>query len=348
MTTVIDRRRGLHVKDMTAGYGDRQARARRSEPYRGDTNRGGVIVSILTTFGRRLQSREGLRWSVAGALTTAVVLLLATSGSAAPGVAAGRTLGWRAQLGQGHVSSFADVQESGGPKAIGIMIPTETLVTLPTEPSDYHHCFDRDGDGVTAHATECSHTHELVVPLPDAASQRSDVPFKWVLLNWNAHGHVPPGIYDVPHFDVHFFIASIEDTFAIHDGPCGPELVNCDHFVVGKTPVPAHLMHPDFSDVDAVVPAMGNHLIDLSGQEFHGEPFTYSWIYGAYGGHVTFYEQMVALDFLRSRPNACAPIKSPPAVEVGGFYPTQRCIRYDADADAYIVSLEQFVYRQAS
>jgi hypothetical protein len=35
-------------------------------------------------------------------------------------------------------------------------------------------------------------------------------------------------------------------------------------------------------------------------------------------------------------------------VAVGGFYPTQRCIRYDAGADAYVVSLKGFVYREAS
>jgi hypothetical protein len=302
-------------------------------------------LKILT---RRLRGREGLRWGVASALTAAVVLLLATSGNAASGAPAGRVLGWRAQLGQGDVMSFADLQEGEAPRAIGIMLSANALATLPDEPSDYHHCFDRDGDGVTAQATECAHTHEFVIPLPDAVSQRGDVPFTWVLLNWNRHGHVPPGVYDVPHFDVHFFIASIEDTFAIHDGPCGPEHVACDDFAMAKMPVPSNLMHADFSDVDAVAPAMGNHLIDLTGHEFHGEPFTYSWIYGAYGGRVTFYEQMVALDFLRSRPNVCASIKSPPAVEVAGFYPTQRCIHYDADADAYVVSLEQFVYRTVS
>jgi len=169
-----------------------------------------------------------------------------------------------------------------------------------------------------------------------------------VLLNWNLHGHVPPGVYDVPHFDVHFYMVPIEEVFAIHDGPCGPELVNCDHFAMAKMPVPDGKMHPDFSDVDAVAPAMGNHLIDLTGHEFHGMPFTASWIYGVYGGRVTFWEQMVALDYLLSRPNACSPIKSPASVAVAGYYPTQRCVRYDAGADAYVVSLEGFVYREAS
>ena len=305
-------------------------------------------MAAWSTFKQRLSSKQGLRLGVASALTGAVALLLTASGSAAPGAAPDRVSGWRAQLGKGDVASFAELQPTGAPTTLGIAISADALASLPPEPSDHHHCFDRDGDGVTSHATECAHTHEFVIPLPDAVSQRDDVPFKWVLLNWNMHGHMPPGIYDVPHFDVHFFIQSIEDVFAIHDGPCGPEMVNCDHFATAKLPLPDGLMHPDFKDVDAVAPAMGNHLIDLDGHEFHGMPFTMSWIYGVYGGRVTFYEQMVALDFLQSRPNACAPIKATPSVAVAGYYPTQRCVRYDAASDAYVVSLEGFTYREAA
>lgn len=291
------------------------------------------------------------RWNVAIAVAAGFALLLTAtltaSGSGASSATPNRALGWRASLGDGEVRSFAELQENGAPSAVGIMISARALAGLPSEPSDHHHCVDRDGDGVTARASECIHTHELVIPLPDAVSGRADVPFKWVLLNWNMFGHVPPGIYDVPHFDVHFYMAPIEDVFAIRDGTCGPEFVDCEDFVTAKTPLADGLMHPDFKDVDAIVPAMGNHLIDLSGAEFNGEPFTRTWIYGMFGGRVTFYEEMVTLAYLLSRPDACLPIKSPPSVEVGGYYPTERCVRYDAGADAYIVSMEGFTYREA-
>jgi hypothetical protein len=305
-------------------------------------------MNAWSTIERRLTSVQTVRLSVAGALTAAVAVLLTASGSAAPAATPDRVTGWRSALGKGDVTSFAELQPNGAPKTVGIAISGAALASLPPEPSDQHHCFDRDGDGVTSMATECAHTHEYAIPLPDAVSQRDDMPFKWVLLNWNMHGHMPPGIYDVPHFDVHFYMVPIEDVFAIHDGPCGPELVNCEQFAIAKLPVPDGMMHPDFQDVDAVAPAMGNHLIDVAGHEFHGMPFTMSWIYGVYSGRVTFYEQMVALDFLQSRPNACQPIKSPPSVAQSGYYPTQRCVKYDAGADAYVVSLEGFVHRAAS
>jgi hypothetical protein len=305
-------------------------------------------MATWSTIKQQLSSVRSVRFGVAGALTAAVAVFLTTAGSAAPAAGPERVSGWRAQLGKGDVTSFAELQPSGAPKTVGIALSGAALASLPPEPSDQHHCFDRDGDGMTSHTIECAHTHEFVIPLPDAVSQREDVPFKWVLLNWNMHGHTPPGIYDVPHFDVHFYMVPIEDVFAIHDGPCGPEMVNCDQFAIAKLPLPDGLMHPDFQDVDAVAPAMGNHLIDVAGHEFHGMPFTMSWIYGVYSGRVTFYEQMVALDFLQSRPNACQPIKSPPSVAVSGYYPTQRCVKYDAATDAYVVSLDGFIHRAAS
>ena len=289
------------------------------------------------------------RWGAASALAAAFAVALTATGSGASAVPAERALGWRATLGQGEVASFAEVQPTGAPEAVGIMISAAALASLPSEPSDRHHCVDRDGDGVTA-TTECADTHEFVIPLPDAVTRRADLPFKWALVNWNANGHVPPGVYDVPHFDVHFYMAPIADVFAIRDGTCGPEFVDCDDFAVAKAPLPAGSMHPDFSDVDAVVPAMGNHLIDVGGAEFKGEPFTRTWIYGAFDGQVTFYEEMVSLAYLLTRPDACEPIKSPPAVAVAvaGYYPTERCVRYEAGAEAYVVSMERFVYREAT
>jgi hypothetical protein len=288
------------------------------------------------------------RWSVIGALVAMFALVLTVSGSGAQDASADRILGWRVTLGNGEVASFADLQDSGDPRAVGVLISAEALASLPSDLSDRHHCFDRDGDGTIARPAECTDGHEFVIPLPDAVSRRADVPFKWVLFNWNVHGHVPPGVYDVPHFDIHFMTASIADIFAIEEGSCGPEFVSCDDFAVAKQPVPPGLMHPDFADVDAVVPAMGNHLIDLTGPEFKGERFTRSWLYGIYGGRVIFYEEMVTLSHLLSRPSSCSPIKSPSAVAVAGFYPTQRCVRYEPGANAYAVSMEEFVYREAS
>jgi hypothetical protein len=278
----------------------------------------------------------------------AAMLALATCAAvAAEKTPTTRTMGWQASLGSGTVFSYADFDAAGAPHAMGIAFSPEALEGLPAS-SNNHHCTERHSDGSIGPATKCIQTHEYVIPLPDALTRRADTPFKWVLLNWNHVGHIPPGIYDVPHFDVHFMIAPIDKIFAIQAGDCGPEKVRCDQFAIARKPVPADYIHADYKDVEAVVPAMGNHLIDLTGPEFNGQPFTRSMIFGVYDGKITFYEEMVTRTHLLSKPNQCTPIKLPKAYAVTGYYPTSSCIQYDAQRGEYTVSMEQFVLRQAS
>ena len=291
------------------------------------------------------------RWQSARPMLLGLGALVALSGGAwlgrSPDEATSRILGWRSVLGKGTVSSYAELAPAGTPRALGIAFSEGALDGLPTGGSDGHHCFDRNKDGRIDAATECLHQYELVLPLPDVMARRGDIPFTWVLLNWNPHGHIPPGVYDVPHFDVHFFMEPIARVFAIASGPCGPEFIRCDHFEVARRPLPANYMHPDFKDVEAAVPAMGNHLVDLTGPEFNKRPFTRTWIFGAYDGKVTFYEEMVTRAFLLSKPNSCFPIKTPPAVARSGFYPTLACHRHDAQTGEYTVSMEGFAFREA-
>jgi hypothetical protein len=259
-----------------------------------------------------------------------------------------RSLGAPSMLGSGTVASYADFDATGAVQAIGVVVSSGTLDGLPTAPSDGHHCFDVNKDGTLDLASECSGGHERVLPFPSEASRRTDMPFKWALVNWNPHGHIPPGVYDKPHFDVHFYLESIENVFAIEPGPCGPEHVRCDLFARARLPVPGNYMHPDFKDVEAVAPAMGNHLVDLTASEFRGVPFTRTWIYGTNEGHVTFYEEMVTVAYLKSRPDACFPIKMAAAVALAGRYPSKSCIRYVKETSEYTISLEGFELRQAS
>jgi hypothetical protein len=220
--------------------------------------------------------------------------------------------------------------------------------TLPTARSDEHRCFDLDGNGSIEPEPECLATLERVLPLPPEATRRADIPFKWILLNWNPQGHAPPHIYGRPHFDIHYVMEPIENIFAIMPGPCGEEFIRCDQFERAVVPVPEGYMHPDFQNVGAAVPAMGNHLVDLTGHEFHGSTFDRAWMYGAYEGRVTFWEEMVTREFLLTRPDTCFDIKTPAAVAVAGYYPTRSCFGFGDETGEQRVSVEGFVYRDAS
>ena len=278
--------------------------------------------------------------------TVAAILAAFSLGYSAQRTA--RVLGTPSSLGNGTVASYAEFDKSGAPKAIGVVFSAGALDALPAAPSDGHRCFDANNDGVIDLATECSGWHERVLPVPSEASRRTDVPFKWALLNWNPRGHIPPGVFDTPHFDVHFYIEPIENIFAIQRGTCGLEMVRCDQFALASKPVPSNYVPPNFQDLGIVAPAMGNHLCDPTDHVFHGEKFKRHWIYGAYDGRVIFYEEMVDRGYMLSKPDACFPIQSPDAVALTGYYPTRSCVRYTPAKDEYTVSMEDFVLRKAS
>ena len=278
--------------------------------------------------------------------TVAAILAVLSLGCSTTRTA--RVFGTPSSLGNGTAASYSELDGSGAPKAIGVVFSASALDALPTAPSDGHRCFDANNDGVIDLATECSMWHEWVLPVPSEASRRPDVPFKWVLLNWNPHGHIPRGVFDRAHFDVHFYIEPIENIFALQRGTCGPEFLRCDQFAMARKPVPINYVPPIFEDVAAAAPAMGNHLLNRTAPEFHGEPLKRTWIYGTYDGRVIFYEEMVTLSFMMTKPDACFPIESPDAVALTGYYPTRSCIRYMPGKDEYTVSMEDFVLRKAS
>ncbi|MDX1396169.1 MAG: hypothetical protein R3195_17440 [Gemmatimonadota bacterium] len=278
----------------------------------------------------------------------AATLFLSTGCAAEPETESRRTLGFVADIGEATAASYAEVDGSGVPQAIGLVFSANFFDELPTTVSDLHRCTDRNADGVVDRPAECNAWHEWVLPLPGEIATRSDIPFKWALLNWNPIGHIPPGVYDTPHFDMHFYIEPIEKVFAIEPGPCGPEFVRCDQFERATKPLPPNYVASDYQDVQAVAPAMGNHLIDMTSPELHGEPFTRTWIYGFYDGRITFYEEMVTRAYMLEQGAECFPIKAPEAVEIGGYYPASSCIRFDPESEEYSVSMEDFALREAS
>lgn len=259
-----------------------------------------------------------------------------------------KVVGSMVAIGSGWVETYSEIDDEGAPHAIGISFSKESLKELPIDHGDGHRCSDLDNSGTIEKDSECLPWHERVLPLPAEVSRNKDIPFKWVLLNWNPHGHMPEGVWNTPHFDVHFYMEPIENIFSLMPGPCGPEKMRCDQYELAIKPVPADYIHKDFVDVGAAAPAMGNHLVDPTGPEFKGAPFTRSWLYGAYDGRIIFYEEMLSLAYLTSQPNECFPIKTNPEVGSSGYYPSQVCTRFSEADSSVNVSIEGFTYRTAA
>jgi hypothetical protein len=188
--------------------------------------------------------------------------------------------------------------------------------------------------------------HEMTETVLEFPASVKATPFDHFTLNWNPHGHMPTKVYDVPHFDFHFYSITQQARDEIEPGECttaqddripdppGFVPITCPAFSQAMQPPPPDMLPPDFKLVPAVAPNMGNHLIDFTAPEFNGQPFTYTWIWGVYGGSLIFFEPMVSTEFLKRHPNGCAAFKTPQAMPQAGWYPTRYCVRYEPQEDA--------------
>lgn len=245
-------------------------------------------------------------------------------------------------LGNGTVGTYLTLNADGTPMAIGVRFTETALEGLPAEPNNTTRCFDKNGDGNLEAGVECAGEYEYMMAFPPEAAN-AGLPFKWMEVDWNAHGHGPPNVYDKPHFDTHFYMVDREQVDAIRPGPCGI-VIDCEDFKRAQATVPETYLPAGYIDVGAAVAAMGNHLVNPASPELADPPgpFTHTFIYGAYDGHITFMEPMMTRNFLLTKPDVCAPIAQPPDWGAPGQYPTKYCVRYVPEETAYTVSLEGF------
>lgn len=248
-------------------------------------------------------------------------------------------------LGEGHLRTVYSVERDGTPRMIGLSISEAAMQSLPTTPThDGNTCFDVNEDGVVDPATECKGGHERVLWFPKI----DGLPFQWLMFNWQPHGHGPTHVFDEPHFDVHFFIQDYHERNAIRTGPCGGAVIHCDDNETALIPVPAPY-NPKGFGLPGAAARMGNHLADLNAPPVNGGPFEDAFVYGTYGGHVTFWETVYNVNWLADEKpeNRCIDIKWAPEVEQSGYYPAKTCVNYRHRHKDYLFSLEDFVWRSA-
>jgi hypothetical protein len=286
----------------------------------------------------------------AGKLTLAVptvALILLFSNLTSP---AETRLGKEQKLGEGTLRSYVTADSRGVPTAVGVTFSRSALQGLPSKMNTTSRCHDIDGNG-THGRHECIGDYELILEVPADVAKEIDIPFKWIMVNWNPEGHQAPAppVLAEPHFDFHFFAWDRERIEAIAPGKCG-EFVDCEDFKRGSKPLPPEYLPPGHIDVGAVVPRMGNHLLDSRSPELQDPParFTRTFIYGAYDGELIFWEPMITRDFINATTNECFEIRQPQKVRRSGHYPAAYCVRYDAATQKHTVSLEKFSYVTAS
>jgi hypothetical protein len=153
--------------------------------------------------------------------------------------------------------------------------------------------------------------------------------FNHVGVGYHPSGHGPPGVNDVPHYDIHFYAETMEEREAIE---CG-----------GQPNVPADQIPDGVDDppeggepFGSCVPEMGIH---------SSEPYDKldtAMIYGFNNGKLTFLEPMIHEDNLKQKKELEFTIKPPPSLGYKANYPHRSYTFYDEVEDTYNVVMTDF------
>ncbi|WP_404301204.1 DUF5602 domain-containing protein [Alicycliphilus denitrificans] len=254
--------------------------------------------------------------SVASLRTSAVIAafaaLAALNGAAQAENKAVTYKGKAVRIGNGSAHTVVHTDASGKPHAIGIVFTSDALEGLPA-------------------AGDAGHSDvPYVLPMPVKGPKTV---VDHAVINWEPGGHPPPKVYDVPHFDFHFYLidpaerASIRFTSENESGEPSQQ--------------PPRELLPEGYVIPpgTAVPEMGVHAINTASAEFQGQPFNATFIYGYYNQRLTFLEPMASLEFLKSKPNFSAPVIRPARYNKQGTYPSSYTIDYNAASKIYEVGL---------
>jgi hypothetical protein len=232
---------------------------------------------------------------------------------------AGTKYGSEITMGNGKARSFVTLDASGNPTAVGVRMTEQAMQGLPasTLPSSY------------------------MPPLPAEASATA---FNHVSIDWAVQGHPPAGVYNRPHFDIHFYTIDTASRNAIMT-------TDTNGF---QTPaagmVPAdYFFGPPGSSPEAV-PQMGIHYVDVTSPELdtaQHHTFDKTFIYGFWKGKMHFWEPMITRDYLTSKVNSGPITLKLPTVyaEANKYYPTRYQISFDATTGEHVVTLDGLVKR---
>lgn len=223
-------------------------------------------------------------------------------------------------VGEGEAKTFVTINSADQPLLVGLQFTADALAGL-------------DND---------EHEH-FPLEFPDAIDQTA---FEWLGLDWEPHGHGPPRVYDVPHFDIHFYLMPEDEVNEIPAINFPPGEEKDDPYTV---PLPDDQFPPNHIRDHSVVPQMGEHLPDVTAPAWSGGELTNSFIWGHWEGELNFFEPMLTPAYLENlNEQETREISMPERFPEAGRYPTEYTVRYHEDEDTYTVTLESFTLFEAS
>ncbi len=244
------------------------------------------------------------------------------------------------RIGKGTLRTWLKVEpKTREPRVLGVTLTESGLSGLPaeSEPAQEGSAKLKLMDGGPDHTFE----YELKFP-PEAA----DTAFNHMGFNWNPVGHGPKGVFTMPHFDVHFYMATTEYRHEIV-----VDLQDADpmHVKTSNLEPPSQFLPADYQLApNTAEPRMGSHYADVTSAQLKPGNFTNIFLIGAHGGSILFWEPMLTKAYLESKPNFTGKLKLPEAYPVSGYYPTAYSVIYDHDRREFNISLDGLTFRLSS
>ena len=261
-----------------------------------------------------------------------------------------RYYGIPVRVGNGLARTYVLVDRASRehPLEIGVALSEKALDGLPAAPA------------TAAMAMSGHHTQNMqLLELPE----QNPTPYEFVELDWNPAGHEPAGVYDLPHFDFHFYTVPVATRNAIL--PTDPD------FAAKAANLPLEDFRPPFyldgataagAPAAAVtVPQMGLHWVDVRSPELQGlegnpagfQPFTKTFLIGSWDGRFIFDEPMITRAYLLAKEGSTdaavqdeiIPVPTARRYAPAGFYPSAYRVAYDAHAHEFLVALTLLVQR---
>jgi hypothetical protein len=177
-------------------------------------------------------------------------------------------------------------------------------------------------------------------------AEADETAFDHLTLDWNPHGHEPVGLFDQPHFDIHFYMIPAEKVDEID--PAAPGYAESAANMPEPRYMPADYVPAGPPEV-ALVPQMGMHWVDGTLPIAPGQyDFTQILIEGSWDGEWTFVEPMMTREWLLTRPTVDEPVKQPEAYQQSAYYPTTYSVSFDDREQEYVVELGGLTMREES
>jgi hypothetical protein len=300
-----------------------------------------AVVAVVAGGGATRFPNEAVRSTLAGSTASRASLDWSDLN---------REYGMRVKVGEGSARGYVLYdQETGAPTEIGVALDERAMQGLPA-PNPHH-----APPGANPHEHLDNHVYLLSLPVRGAA------PYQFVELDWNPGGHEPPGVYDLPHFDFHFWTASPAERASVV--PSNPQYQqNAELLPPEPQRPPSFAVAAPPGAPAPAVPLMGVHWADVRAPELQKElgnpagyrPFTTTFLYGSWAGRFVFLEPMITRAHIMAKKTATdpavrdeiIPIPAPAQVGTPGYYPKAYRITWDAGAKEYRIALTQLVFRE--